>query len=72
MTIVTTDNMAQLSGQTAVVTGGSNGIGYAICELFSKNGANVAILDLTGAADAASKINSSVAGARSLRLFLST
>ncbi|MCA1336906.1 SDR family NAD(P)-dependent oxidoreductase [Pseudooceanicola marinus] len=32
-----------LEGQTAVVTGASKGIGYAIAELFSEEGANVVI-----------------------------
>merc|ERR1711865_273177 len=50
------DSMS-VAGKTAVVTGGSNGIGYAICELFVKSGADVALLDLTGAEEAAAKIN---------------
>jgi len=46
-----------LAGKHAVVTGGSNGIGFAICELFAKEGAHVALLDLQGAAEAAAKIS---------------
>lgn len=34
-----------LSGQTAIITGGSRGIGRAIAFAFAKSGANVAILD---------------------------
>lgn len=33
-----------LSGQTAIVTGGSRGIGYAVCEALAKEGCDVAFL----------------------------
>jgi len=33
-----------LQGKTAVITGGSRGIGAAICSLFAKNGANIAMI----------------------------
>ncbi|WP_370174302.1 SDR family NAD(P)-dependent oxidoreductase [Leeuwenhoekiella palythoae] len=35
----------QLTGKTAIITGGSSGIGLAIVRVFSQNGANVYILD---------------------------
>ncbi len=38
-------NTIDLKGRRAVVTGGAQGIGYAICERFAKSGASVAIWD---------------------------
>lgn len=35
-----------LSGKTAIVTGGGNGIGKAVCQILSAHGANVVIADL--------------------------
>lgn len=36
-----------LKGKTAVITGGSQGIGYAIAETFCRNGAGVALVDIS-------------------------
>jgi 3-oxoacyl-[acyl-carrier protein] reductase len=38
------EEIDMLSGKTAIVTGGSQGIGKAIALLLAKNGANIAIL----------------------------
>jgi NAD(P)-dependent dehydrogenase (short-subunit alcohol dehydrogenase family) len=44
-----------LDGRKAIVTGGSSGIGAAICRVFAEHGAHVAVLDrrVTDGADAA-------------------
>jgi 3-oxoacyl-[acyl-carrier protein] reductase len=39
-------NAIDLSGRTAVVTGGARGIGYAVAERFLRSGARVALWDL--------------------------
>src|SRR5262245_26460550 len=50
------DQVSLLEGQTAVVTGGARGLGYAIAELFIAEGAQVVIGDLDLAAtEAAAK-----------------
>jgi len=41
-------NQIDLSGRTAVVTGGAQGIGYAICERFLRSGASVRLWDIDG------------------------
>ena len=38
--------MKRLEGKVSVITGGDSGLGRAVCKLFSKNGASVAILDI--------------------------
>jgi NAD(P)-dependent dehydrogenase (short-subunit alcohol dehydrogenase family) len=42
--------MFELTGKAAIITGGGSGIGQAISELFAKQGARVAILDVQEAA----------------------
>jgi len=39
-------DLFDLSGKTAIVTGGGNGIGKASCELLAAHGANVVVSDL--------------------------
>ena len=48
-----------LAGKTAVVTGGATGIGYEMCLIFARQGAQVFVADLdaAGAARAAARIN---------------
>jgi len=55
-------NEIDLSGQTAVVTGGARGIGYAICERLRDSGAEVCIWDIDGTegALAASKLKADI------------
>jgi NAD(P)-dependent dehydrogenase (short-subunit alcohol dehydrogenase family) len=39
-------NLFDLSGKTAIVTGGASGLGLSIAEALAKNGAHVALFDL--------------------------
>jgi len=49
-----TDSVLTLAGRTAVITGGSRNIGFAIAKKFAKSGMNVAILSVSqGSADKA-------------------
>ena len=41
-----TQELFDLKGKTAIITGGGNGIGKAVCEIMSAHGANVVIADL--------------------------
>ncbi|MFQ5516713.1 MAG: SDR family NAD(P)-dependent oxidoreductase [Acidimicrobiia bacterium] len=50
----------QLQGKVAIVTGGGSGIGAAICRLFVRNGAQVAVLDIDG--EAAEQVAASIEG----------
>ncbi|RNF78227.1 3-oxoacyl-ACP reductase FabG [Streptomyces botrytidirepellens] len=60
--------MALLSGKTAVITGGAQGIGLAIAELFVEEGARVVLGDLNpDAAEAAAKDLGGPAVARAVR-----
>ena len=36
----------EFKGKTCVVTGAAGGIGYAVCEAYAQNGANVAMIDI--------------------------
>ncbi|WP_415929325.1 SDR family NAD(P)-dependent oxidoreductase [Zhenpiania hominis] len=36
----------EFKGKTCVVTGAAGGIGYAVCEAYASNGANVAMIDI--------------------------
>merc|ERR1711865_43375 len=60
----TRETMAfSLQGKLAVITGGASGIGLAITELFAKQGAIVAIIDLANSASVAKQVSSD-SGAR--------
>ncbi|MHB8691577.1 MAG: SDR family NAD(P)-dependent oxidoreductase [Solirubrobacteraceae bacterium] len=48
--------MNRLTDRTAAVTGGADGIGYAIAERLADEGANVAVLDINQPDAAASKL----------------
>ena len=43
------DGAFDLSGKTAIVTGGASGIGLAVAQLFSQHGANLVLADVSAA-----------------------
>lgn len=53
--------MRGLAGRTALVTGGGNGIGAAICRRFAEEGARVAVCDRDG--EAAEAVAGDIGGA---------
>ncbi|GEO87072.1 MULTISPECIES: SDR family NAD(P)-dependent oxidoreductase [Alphaproteobacteria] len=52
----------KLQGRTALITGAATGIGRSIAELFQKEGANVVIADIQGAAAAAAEMGGATLG----------
>ena len=44
-------NLMNLSGQTALITGGNKGIGYACANLLADSGADIIIISRTGVSD---------------------
>lgn len=49
--------MGRFKGQVAVVTGGARGIGWAVAQRLSAEGARIVIWDMKGAAEAAEKLS---------------
>jgi 3-hydroxybutyrate dehydrogenase len=58
----------RLAGKTAYVTGAASGIGFAIAELYAKEGANVAIADLNQAAADAAATKITASGGKAIGL----
>lgn len=59
-----------LTGHHALVTGAGGGIGFQIALALAARGAAVGIVDLTGSADAAARIESLIPGARAVGIDL--
>src|SRR4051812_37193851 len=60
--------MAELSGITAIVTGGAHGIGAGIAKVLAQEGAQVAVTDIDSAAAAETAAQISEAGGRAIGL----